>query len=644
MQLMNRQLIRLGKLGLIVVLTVSFLALSLAVLNVANFVVAQGPDKDVSGRFAPVHSQAAVLAPASDCLPIKPGQTITDAIDNGLPSFVDVTTASSTLAGNLLSATLFLRDLPSQFTFSDEPSYFWEVYVDVDNTALTGLDIGDIRRGSDYVISAFDAIAGVAQPLQNSLDVEIWQFYRIDYEVITGTSTFVVDDALNTLTVSGPIPGITANSRLVFWTERWYFSTLGYDFDNVACTDPTVPPPVSGPISNVVSSLSNAYIGADIEAGGKFVIGTTGGNPDILGDENKRLTYGFQPDQGSEVGTSFLSMRVITGTETVDISLENRSPVSGPLEAEQKILTVWEIEPNIRLTQTLSFMRNPFTGFEDMIKIDYEAANLDDLTHEIGLRYLLDTMVGNNDDAPFFIPGVGDIDTEQDFRGDNVPTHYTDFESDDFTVDSLKGLGILRGVGSGLSGPDRFVIANWGDLFETVWDYDPLIDFEHGDSAVALYWDPVSLAPGEKQVFATAYGLAGQVGGSGPGSDAWIDAQLETQVTEQEIDITFWVNNTTDQDFTGGFLTLLSEELQLIEPGALKRPPIDDVPANKTGSFQSTVGSKHRRSQGDLLAEDSRVVTYTVLITFSSGQVFSDTQVLTFFRSENEHYLPLIFK
>jgi len=60
------------------------------------------------------------------------------------------------------------------------------------------------------------------------------------------------------------------------------------------------------------------------------------------------------------------------------------------------------------------------------------------------------------------------------------------------------------------------IVAHWQGISRTKWDYtpDPTVNFTNknnkyvsADSAVALYWDPLKIAPGEEKVFETYYGL-----------------------------------------------------------------------------------------------------------------------------------------
>ena len=41
---------------------------------------------------------------------------------------------------------------------------------------------------------------------------------------------------------------------------------------------------------------------------------------------------------------------------------------------------------------------------------------------------MIDTMLGDNDEAPFRIPGTGAVTTEKQYNGDNIPAYYQAFD------------------------------------------------------------------------------------------------------------------------------------------------------------------------------------------------------------------------
>jgi len=145
------------------------------------------------------------------------------------------------------------------------------------------------------------------------------------------------------------------------------------------------------------------------------------------------------------------------------------------------------------------------------MEIRYMLENLDlSNSHDIGLRVLLDTMLGSNDGAPFQIPGSGAVTTEHEYVGTSVPDYWQAFDSlDNPTVLSQ---GTLRGGDA--TAPDRVVFASWPDFYASMWNYSVTAGKIFGatsypDSSVGLYWDPKSLGPGARIEYVTYYGLSG---------------------------------------------------------------------------------------------------------------------------------------
>jgi hypothetical protein len=141
------------------------------------------------------------------------------------------------------------------------------------------------------------------------------------------------------------------------------------------------------------------------------------------------------------------------------------------------------------------------------MEMRYTVVNNDSSPHDVGIRAMLDTMIGGNDAAPFKIPGIGDVTSEQDFLNEYVPEWWQAFE-DLSDPASLFAQGTL--ITGTIDVPDRFVLARWAYINDTPWDFtvpDPPRVF--GDSATGIYWNPVTIQPGESKDFISYYGLSG---------------------------------------------------------------------------------------------------------------------------------------
>ena len=164
---------------------------------------------------------------ASQCIPdqpiITPGQTVLDAAADMPAAHIDIIEINSSLSEEILTVVFQLRDIPETLTFDragvpeNALEYNWEVSVDVDNDRTTG------SYGFDYALSAMHIVFPRAGGINRTASIEapgvvqtdIWELDEHDAMTIEeGRLEVSVED--NTITLSGKVPGITAESRLAF--------------------------------------------------------------------------------------------------------------------------------------------------------------------------------------------------------------------------------------------------------------------------------------------------------------------------------------------------------------------------------------------------------------------------------------------
>lgn len=142
-----------------------------------------------------------------------PGSSIQDEPDEvPIPELFDFTGASTTLDGETLNVTISMlasnADLSSYLT-PDVTDFLngWDILVDVDNNALSG-----DRHGIEYALS-IGVRPGASPTLEGVL---------LKYDPAGKTFAKLSDRqpslnaAAKTVSVTGSVPGITVNSRLVF--------------------------------------------------------------------------------------------------------------------------------------------------------------------------------------------------------------------------------------------------------------------------------------------------------------------------------------------------------------------------------------------------------------------------------------------
>ncbi len=165
---------------------------------------------------------------------------------------------------------------------------------------------------------------------------------------------------------------------------------------------------------------------------------------------------------------------------------------------------VWDFN-GIRLTQKLTIVQGSTTGRLDVAEIRYTIQNTTSATHNVGLRLFLDTMLGNEDGAPFRVPGTGAVQNEREWLSANMPPYYEAY--DDLVQPTVQSLGTL--IGSNSVKPDRFCTANWVNVKSSsnTWNYAVNSGTTiTNDSSVLTYWNPTSLAAGQTKEFVTYYG------------------------------------------------------------------------------------------------------------------------------------------
>ena len=275
------------------------------------------------------------------------------------------------------------------------------------------------------------------------------------------------------------------------------------------------------PADTSFPNISNDYIQAVIstEAGveGRFTLGNIGGDPDNPNDDDKKLLYGH-PNPTLFTATSWTAIRI---DSTNYVFGNGGNWITAPCKQGENLVASWKIN-HIVITQTLSITKSFSTGREDNLEIKYEIKNEDTNPHTIGIRPMLDTMLGDNDGAPFRVLGKGEVRTETEWVSpfDTIPQYCQVFDN----FDNPTVISMLSVTGIGFPEPDRLILGYWPTMTSSSWDYiiDPTRDFldyfEDGtiegsspdsDSAVLIYWNPTTLAPGESKTYGISYGLGG---------------------------------------------------------------------------------------------------------------------------------------
>lgn len=345
----------------------------------------------------------------------------------------------------------------------------------------------------------------------------------------------------------------------------------------------TEPPPVVPPSAAPAPTPTADYREAVVEIGyantGRFGLKTLGGDPATRSDDGKLLTFDFT---GATSNTRIWidgDTPIYGGSTFLGLGLGGL--VAGPDEANGRITSAWE-QDGIRVEQALSYVQGSTTQRVDTMQIKYVLSNTDSRARQVGVRIMVDTLIGDNDGVPFVVPGREGITSRAiDLRGSAIPDFVQALERPNLADPGVIVNLTLRGADT--TPPDRLVISAWCDE-NAEWDYysglggdgHPLdrcgVAGETPDSAVALYFDPQALAPGAQRTIVTYYGLGGisstESGNTGlsltfnrsvqQGDSFWVTALVLQPLSGQRVQLTlpaglaFATGSAAEQPVVGG--------------------------------------------------------------------------------------------
>lgn len=339
--------------------------------------------------------------------------------------------------------------------------------------------------------------------------------------------------------------------------------------------------------------MSNGYIAFNVENDGHFAIGTTGGNPDNSKDNNKKMLYGY-----SSGSTSYSTLRIDGSSYTFNSSTNsfNTDEANNVSEATYN---------DVGIQQVLSLSNNPATGRADMVEVKYVVTNESDTEKNVGLRIMMDTMLGDNDSAPFRIPQYGAVTTETEYTGDEIPQFWQAF--DNLTSPSVIAQGRLYQTEE--DKPDKVQFCNWRGLSNCNWEYTTHPGSGNGDSGVAMTWYETPLAPYESKEYVTYYGLSefSEDMSLPLGLSVYSDSELSVvnnQYAPNPVDVTAYIqnlsNNTAEEvkvsiELPDG-LQLTNNSEQTIDIGTMTPNQLEQTawsvfvnPSNEERTYEYTV-------------------------------------------------------
>ncbi|MBO8155554.1 MAG: hypothetical protein H0Z32_03745 [Bacillaceae bacterium] len=287
-----------------------------------------------------------------------------------------------------------------------------------------------------------------------------------------------------------------------------------------------------------IEEIGNGFIEVYIDpSSGRFVIQTDEGNPGRDHDSQKELLFGEKNPK-----TSFTTFRIddhdyIFGNSYGFLGLGSSFVVPATTVGSVN-QSKWKVD-GIEITQTITLMDDETNPNAGNVRISYLVDNQSGKTRKIGSRILLDTKLGPEDASPITLEGENSfIQHETELSGE-LPQYWR--ASDDTLTPDVISYGFLSGWNN--IAPDRMIVGHWEGMSATKWDYEAnrTLNFTNdrnkygtADSAVAIYWDTETFAPGETRVYETYYGLGDFQSGDQTTFDTLLTGPHELTVNDKK--------------------------------------------------------------------------------------------------------------
>lgn len=253
--------------------------------------------------------------------------------------------------------------------------------------------------------------------------------------------------------------------------------------------------------TNCTLELKDLSYGTHIVAENCKSIGTfsIGG---IFNGNWEKLTYFYpNPWHGTYITVKVNDAIYSNSIPTNAIHLDQFFKESSLLLDTNEITFTWDLPEKILLEEKFQLIANG-----TIIKL--KAKNYGNSAKEIAFRIHFDTMLGDNDGAPIYIPGDGLITNEKTYEQVYFPYWKAYNRKEKPTI-------VSQGIFSeekNLTIPKKLIISNWRKSVYSLWDYktDERISIL-GDSALILYFEEKNLKPLEEFSIETFYGIGEEI-------------------------------------------------------------------------------------------------------------------------------------
>jgi hypothetical protein len=182
--------------------------------------------------------------------------------------------------------------------------------------------------------------------------------------------------------------------------------------------------------------------------------------------------------------------------------------------------------------ESLDFAKSSGAALADGLRVSFEIENLSENESALGLRYVLDTWLGEKSGAHFVTDKKPRVSQETAISGADEDAW---IESPGESASFMAQLS-----GEGITEPDRVILSNWKRLSDAPWSFDvnpqrnfTLVPYSINDSAVALFWEPVPVARGGMRKISFAMGSFNEKGYAAAAAKSQTEALFESTVLGQ---------------------------------------------------------------------------------------------------------------
>lgn len=244
---------------------------------------------------------------------------------------------------------------------------------------------------------------------------------------------------------------------------------------------------------------ADVLAGTPVTSNGKFAFKTNLGYPTTSADDNKILVFGN--------GSTSTPRVLIDGTV---YSIQN-TPITYTVLPNGYHEHVYQIaDTGVTVTQLVGIV-------DDKYEIRYEVRNNSGEDKNIGIMHNIDTMLGNDDHAPFIVNGETIINQTL-WSGGSIPGSFIVYnqQTGEGANAELQAHGIIRGAGI-IEAPSHFGIGFYANVRNYSFrspedpDLEPVpepVPGPVGDSGYSLWWDSRQVGAGSQFTVNTFYGLS----------------------------------------------------------------------------------------------------------------------------------------